>query len=152
MVGTNAPGRFATRASRQARERCTHGRAGRARFAAFTLVELLVVMSIIALLLALAVPRYMNSTDKAREAVLMENLARMRAAIDHYHADRGRFPDRLEDLVERKYLRKIPPDPITETASTWVVVPPAEKQQGEVADVKSGAQGKARDGRPYGEW
>ncbi len=121
------------------------------RQCAFTLVELLVVMSIIALLLALAVPRYMNSTDKAREAVLLENLSRMRAAIDSYHADRGKFPDSLDDLVERKYLRNIPPDPITETASTWVVIPPPEKQEGEVADVKSGAPGNARDGRPYSQ-
>jgi general secretion pathway protein G len=115
-------------------------------------MELMVVMAIVALLLAIAVPRYLHSTDKAREAVLMENLARMRAAIDSYHADRGRYPDRLEDLVERKYLRSIPTDPITETAATWQVVPPENTQQGEVADVRSGAPGKGLDGRPYADW
>lgn len=121
--------------------------------AGFTLVELLVVMSIIALLLALAMPRYMHSTDRAKEAVLKENLARMRVAIDQYHSDRGRYPDRLEDLVEKKYLRGIPQDPITDSDSTWVTLPPSDKSAGgEVYDVRSGAPGKGRDGKPYDEW
>ena len=81
----------------------------------FTLIELLVVMAIIATLLTLAVPRYFHSTDRAKEAVLKQNLAQMRDSIDKYYGDRGRYPDALEELVSKKYLRKIPPDPMTET-------------------------------------
>lgn len=119
--------------------------------AGFTLIELLVVMAIVALLLTLAVPRYFHATDRAREAVLKENLAQMRGAIDKYHGDRGRYPDRLEDLVERKYLRRIPTDPITESAQTWVQVPPGDIDQGGVFDVRSGAPGAAMDGTPYAQ-
>jgi general secretion pathway protein G len=109
-------------------------------------------MSIIALLLALAVPRYFHSTDKAREAVLKQNLAQMRDAIDKFYGDRGRYPDALDDLVSRKYLRKIPPDPITDSPLSWVVVPPDETGQGGVYDVRSGADGLGLDGTPYGKW
>lgn len=118
----------------------------------FTLIELLVVMSIIALLLAIAVPRYFNSMDRAKEAVLKEDLVQMRNAIDKFHGDRGHFPDALEDLVTRKYLRRIPPDPITDSVETWLTVPPQEAGNGAIADVKSGAAGIALDGTPYGEW
>ena len=118
----------------------------------FTLVELLVVMSIIALLLTLAVPRYFHSTDRAREAVLKENLAQMRDAIDKYYGDRGRYPDRLDDLVEKKYLRRIPPDPITDSPQTWMAVAPEATGNGSVFDVKSGAPGAGLDGSPYSEW
>ena len=118
----------------------------------FTLIELLVVMAIIALLLTIALPRYWHSTDKAKEAVLKEDLAQIRIAIDQYHADRGKYPDRLEDLVERKYLRSVPRDPVTESTSTWVVVPPSETTAGTVYDIKSGAPGTASDGRNYSEW
>jgi len=118
----------------------------------FTLIELLVVMSIIALLLAIAVPRYFNSMDRAKEAVLKEDLVQMRNAIDKFHGDRGRYPDRLDDLVEKKYLRRIPLDPMTDSVQTWVTVPPAETGKGAVYDVKSGAAGTAVDGTPYVEW
>jgi general secretion pathway protein G len=125
---------------------------GRLACRAFTLVELIVVMAIIALLLTIAVPRYFHSTDKAREAVLKENLAQMRTAIDQYYADRGAYPDRLEDLVERKYLRRIPEDPITETSSSWVALPPTDGKLSGVFDVKSGAPGTALDGSSYSDW
>lgn len=118
----------------------------------FTLIELLVVMAIIALLLTIAVPRYFHSTDRAREAVLKQDLAQVRDAIDKFYGDRGRYPDALEDLVTGKYLRRIPPDPITESAQTWMTVPPAEIGKGAVYDIKSGAPGTALDGTPYGEW
>ncbi len=118
----------------------------------FTLVELLVVMSIIALLMSIAVPRYFHSTDKAREAVLKQNLAQMRDAIDKFYGDRGRYPDNLDDLVARKYLRKIPPDPITDSPQSWVVVPPDETGHGGVYDVRSGADGLGLDGTPYSRW
>jgi general secretion pathway protein G len=119
---------------------------------AFTLIELIVVMAIIALLLSIAVPRYWHSTDKAKEAVLKGDLAQMRIAIDQYHADRAKYPDRLEDLVERKYLRTIPQDPVTESATTWIVVPPSDPAMGAVYDIKSGAPGTATDGRNFSEW
>jgi len=118
----------------------------------FTLIELLVVMAIIALLLTIAVPRYFHSTDRAKEAVLKEDLAQMRNAIDKYYGDRGRYPDALDDLVEKKYLRRIPADPITDSVQTWVTVMPEETGKGTVSDVKSGATGTAQDGTPYGDW
>ena len=118
----------------------------------FTLIELFVVMSVIALLLSIAVPRYFNSMDRAKEAVLKEDLVQMRNAIDKFHGDRGQYPDALEDLVTRKYLRRIPPDPITDSVETWLTVPPQEAGNGAIADVKSGAPGIALDGTPYGEW
>lgn len=118
----------------------------------FTLIELLVVMAIIATLLTIAVPRYFHSVEKSREAVLRENLSTMRDAIDKYYGDNGQYPDVLEALVAKKYLRAIPPDPITETAATWVPVPPPEADKGGVFDVKSGAPGKGLDGTAYADW
>jgi general secretion pathway protein G len=118
----------------------------------FTLVELLVVMSIIALLMSIAVPRYFHSTDKAREAVLKQNLLQMRDAIDKFYGDLGRYPESLDDLVSRKYLRKVPADPVTDSARTWLTTPPADPGLGTVFDVKSGAEGTALDGSRYGDW
>ena len=118
----------------------------------FTLIELLVVMATIALLLTIAVPRYFHSVDKAKEVVLKEDLVQMRKAIDQFYADRGQYPQRLEDLVERNYLRRIPQDPITESAATWIIVPPREPGLSGVFDVKSGAQGTAMDGTTYSDW
>ncbi|HJW24942.1 MAG TPA: prepilin-type N-terminal cleavage/methylation domain-containing protein [Rhodocyclaceae bacterium] len=118
----------------------------------FTLIELLVVMAIIGLLVSLAVPRYFSSVDRTKEAVLRSDLSTMRDAIDKFHGDRGKYPDTLEDLVGKGYLRSIPKDPITESATTWVVVPPEDPNQGGVYDVKSGAPGKGQDGTEYGTW
>jgi len=118
----------------------------------FTLIELLVVLAVIATLLTLAVPRYFGSIDKSKEAVLKENLFQMRDAISRYHADKGKYPDTLEALATDKYLRKVPVDPMTETAATWVVVPPADPQKTGVYDVHSGAQGKGLDGTEYAQW
>lgn len=118
----------------------------------FTLIELLVAMTIIALLLSIVVPRYFNSVGKAEEAVLKEDLSLMREALDKYHADTGVYPDTLDDLISRKYLRKIPVDPITQSAATWIVIPPANTEKGAVYDIKSGAPGIARNGTAYGDW
>ena len=118
----------------------------------FTLIELLVVMAIIALLLTIAVPRYFHSTDRAKEAVLKEDLAQMRDAIDKYYGDRGRYPDSLDDLVQKKYLRRLPADPITGSEQTWLTQVPEESGKGAVADVRSGAPGAALDGTKYGDW
>ena len=124
----------------------------KAQAAAFTLIELLVVMAIIATLLTLAAPRYFGSVDKSKEAVLRQDLAILRDSLDKYYGDTGRYPDALEDLVTKKYLRNIPVDPITESNATWVVVPPGDPAKGMVYDVKSGAQGQATDGSAYGSW
>ncbi|TCV89645.1 type II secretion system protein [Sulfurirhabdus autotrophica] len=119
---------------------------------AFTLIELLVVMAIIATLLSIAVPRYFHSLEKSKEAILKEDLNIMRDAIDKYYGDKGKYPDSLEDLVSKKYIRKIPPDPITESEATWVVIPPEDAEKGGVYDIQSGAPGNSRDGSPYNTW
>lgn len=120
--------------------------------AGFTLIELLVAMAIIALLLSLAVPRYFSSVTRAEEAVLKENLASIREALDKHYADTGRYPPSLEHLVAAKYLRSVPEDPITQSQTSWVIVPPADPSQGAVYDVKSGAPGAGRNGKPYEQW
>jgi general secretion pathway protein G len=118
----------------------------------FTLIELLVVMAIIATLLMLAVPRYFASEERAKEAVLKENLYQMRDAIGKYYADKGKYPESLDALAGEKYLRAVPLDPITDSSATWVLVPPEDPQQSGVYDVKSGAEGQASDGTLYGDW
>lgn len=118
----------------------------------FTLIELLVVIAIIGTLLGIAAPRYFASIDRSKEAVLKENLAVMRDAIQKYYADKGKYPDRLEDLAANKYLRRIPVDPFTGNATSWIVVTPKGVEQGAVYDVHSGAAGKGLDGAAYAEW
>lgn len=122
------------------------------RRSGFTLIELLVVMSIIAMLLALAAPRYFNSVDKSKEAMLKQTLVITREALDKYYGDNGRYPDDLETLVSRKYLRKLPFDPVTGSSSTWIVVPPDNPEKGAVFDVRSGAEGESRQGAPFKDW
>jgi general secretion pathway protein G len=119
----------------------------------FTLIELMVVLSVVALLLSLAVPRYFHSVNRSKENVLRANLATTRDAIDKYFGDNGRYPDSLEQLVRSRYLRTVPVDPITESAVTWVVLPPdRQDRQGAVFDLRSGASGKALDGSNYSDW
>jgi general secretion pathway protein G len=122
------------------------------RRAGFTLIELLVVMAVIAVLLSLAAPRYIGNVDKAREATLRENLATLRDVVDKHYADTGKYPATLDDLVTRKYLRKVPLDPITDSNQTWIVIAPEDPQKGGVYDVHSGAPGRARDGTAYRDW
>lgn len=122
------------------------------RKSGFTLIELLVVMAIIATLLTLAVPRYFASLEKSREAVLHANLTLMRETLDKYYGDKGVYPASLDELVASRYLRSVPTDPITQSNTTWVVVPPAQPDMGGVYDVKSGAQGNARDGTAFLDW
>ncbi|UTY55757.1 type II secretion system protein [Massilia sp. erpn] len=117
----------------------------------FTLIELLVVLGIIALLLTLAVPRYFPSVDRTKETVLNDNLRNTRLVIDQFYGDTGRYPDSLEQLVEKKYLRSMPIDPITEASDSWIVVPPDDGSKGGVADIKSGAPGNDRNGKPYSD-
>jgi len=118
---------------------------------AFTLIELLIVMAIIATLLTLVLPRYFGSVDRSKEVVLKQSLATVRDAIDKHYGDTGRYPDSLQDLVDKRYLRTLPVDPVTESAATWQLVPPADATKGGVYDVRSGAAGTASDGKPYSE-
>src|SRR5438874_247666 len=111
------------------------------RLSGFTLIELLVALTILGLLLSIAVPRYFGSVSRAEEAVLKENLYVLRDAMDKYYGDTGRYPDSLDDLVAKKYLRGVPTDPITQSTLTWVLVPAADPREGAVFDVKSGANG-----------
>jgi len=120
--------------------------------AGFTLIELLVVMAIIMLLVSLALPRYFHSVENSRETILRENLSLTRQALDKYYGDNGKYPDTLEMLVSKKYLRSLPQDPITGSNTTWVIVPPDVQDKGGVYDVKSGAPGNARDGTEYKDW
>lgn len=102
----------------------------------FTMIELVIVMAMLGLLLSLALPHYMATLERGREQVLQSNLATMREAIDKYYGDRGRYPDKLEDLVTQRYLRAIPNDPYLE-APTWVVIAPRDADKGGVIDVRS---------------
>lgn len=119
----------------------------------FTLIELMVVMTIIAILLTLVAPRYFNHVDRAKEAALKQTLATTRDAIDKFHADTSTYPENLDQLVSRRYLRTLPIDPLTDSADTWVLLPPPPAQGASgIWDIHSGADGEGADGKPYAEW
>lgn len=118
----------------------------------FTLIELLVVLGIVALMLTLAVPRFFPSIDKARETILADNLLNTRATIDQFYGDTGRYPDSLEELVEKKYLRAVPLDPLTESRVDWIMIAPPEGIAGKLYSIRSGAPGNDRNGRLYADW
>jgi len=123
----------------------------------FTLIELMVVASILIILASLGMAQYRNSVTRAKEATLKEDIFRMHDAIDQYYADKGAWPASLEDLVSGGYLRKIPVDPFTQSESTWQTVP-SEPDPGNptaapgVYAVRSGSDGTALDGSKYAEW
>ena len=117
----------------------------------FTLVELLVVMAIIATLLSIVAPKYFNSLDRSRETVLRQNLNVMRDSIDKFYSDTGKYPGDLAELVEKRYLRAVPVDPLTDSRETWVAVPPADGTSG-LYDIHSGSPEQAKDGTYYGAW
>lgn len=127
-------------------------RSARLQRRGFTLIELLVVLAILATLLTLALPRYFGGLEKSKEAVLRHDLRFMREAIDKYYGDSGKYPENLDDLTQKKYLRSVPVDPLTDSAETWVVTAPEDPDQGSVFDVHSGAEGNGLDGIPYKEW
>jgi len=123
----------------------------------FSLIELLIVITIISILATIAVPSYKRHTIRARETVLLEDLYQMRSAIDAYFADNAKYPESLEELVEAKYLRDIPRDPFTGETDTWETVPPEPALDGELAeggvfDVHSGSDVVGQNGIPYMEW
>jgi len=149
-ISVRAGGRRSHRrhASAQARQ---VGRGG------FTLIELLVVMSLIVVLATIGLAVYANSVTRAKEAVLKEDLYRMRQAIDQYYADRNRYPESLDVLITERYLRSMPVDPFTNSADTWQTTQ-AEVEPGKndvnpgIYDVHSGAEGLGQDGTNYSEW
>lgn len=116
----------------------------------FTLIELLIVLAIIALMLTLAVPRYFQTIDTSKETILTENLHATRDAIDKFYGDTGRYPESLNELVDKRYLRTMPVDPITDSSANWVIVPPDEQFKGNVYDIKSSAPGTDRNGQAFG--
>jgi general secretion pathway protein G len=124
---------------------------GRQKEDGFTLIELLVVMVIVALLASIALPRYFHSIEISKETVLSENLRRVRESLDKFYGDTGRYPESLDELVEKHYLRAAPVDPITESATTWIIVPPEAGIHGNVYDLKSGAQGATHDGKAFAD-
>ncbi len=123
----------------------------------WTLIELLVVMSLVVVLAGMALAGYANAITRSREAVLKEDLFRMRDSIDQYFADTGQYPATLDDLAAEGYLRTIPEDPFTGSSTTWTAVP-AEPDLDDpttslgVYDVKSGTDQLALDGTPYADW
>ncbi len=120
----------------------------------FTLIELIVVMAIVGLLAAIAAPRYFNSLERAREASLRSSLAVMRQAIDRFASDQGRYPDSLQELVARQYLRQTPEDPFTGRRDSWVPVAaaPDSAVAGALADVRSGSAGRSPQGDLHADW
>jgi general secretion pathway protein G len=127
------------------------------RSGGFTLIELLIVMSLIIILASVGLMAYRSSVQRGREAVLKEDLYRMRDAIDQYYADKGKYPSDLNELVASNYLRRIPVDPITQSAETWQAVPAEPDPNNPTAepgiyDVKCGAESAAVDGSKYSDW
>ena len=123
----------------------------------FTLIEMIVVLSIMAILLAFAVPKYTQSILMAREAALKQDLYTLRQAIDEYTLDNQRAPQSLDDLVAAGYLRAVPKDPITDSAQTWQVVQEdvllsVDQTQPGISDVHSGAPGSSTEGTAYSSW
>jgi type II secretion system protein G len=123
------------------------------RWRGFTLIELIVVMAIVALLVSIAAPRYFRSIDRAKENTLRTSLNVMRDALDQFASDKGRYPESLDELVDSRYLRTIPEDPMTGSRRTWVIVtPPETSTRGKVYDVRSGIAGRDAGGTLYADW
>ena len=134
-----------------------HTLADRRSARGFTLIELLVVISMIAILAAMGMVQYQNSVRRTREVTLKHDLFQMRDAIDQYYADKGKYPASLDALVSDGYMRRVPEDPITQSASTWQTVPaepdPSNPSaESGIYDVKSGAPGTSLDGSSYSDW
>jgi general secretion pathway protein G len=130
---------------------------GKRNESGFTLVELMIVMTIIGLLAAIAIPSYIRSVQKAKEAVLKEDLHTMRTAIDSYTVDKEKAPQGLDDLVQGGYLKTLPIDPMTSRNDTWITgqsdaLSDINETQGGIDDVHSGSQGVSSEGTTYNTW
>jgi general secretion pathway protein G len=129
----------------------------RSRDCGFTLIELLIVLALIMILATMGMAQYKASVTHSKEAVLSEDLFRMRDAIDQYFADKGQYPATLDSLVSDGYLRKVPDDPFTKSSTTWATVPAEPDANNPTADagvydVKSGSDAMGLNGKPYAEW
>ena len=123
----------------------------------FTLIEVMIVVTLLVVLASVGMPIYQNAVRRSREAVLKEDLWRMRDAIDQYYADKTKWPASLQDLVSEGYLREVPKDPITDSAETWITEPADADPSNPAAEpgidnVKSGAEGNSLDGSSYADW
>ena len=119
----------------------------------YSLIELMIVVAIIGILVALAVPSFQHSAVKAREAALKQNLQTIRTVLDQHYADKGFYPPSLETLVVAGYLRQVPTDPFAETADAWVIeFEENPDAQSGIFDVHSGSDGLSTNGTPYHEW
>ena len=126
---------------------------GLRRARGFTLIELLVVMAILGTLLTLAVPRYFHTVQRARESVLRHDLAILREAIDKYYSDRNEYPDTLQALADKRYIRSVPVDPFTKLADSWVLLSSDDPDHPGIRDLHSGAaEAVASDGTPVASW
>ena len=128
-------------------------RTSRNAYGGYSLVELMIVVAIIGILVALAVPSFQRSAVKAREAALKQNLQTIRTVLDQHYADKGFYPPTLETLVEAGYLRQIPIDPFTETVDAWVIeFEENPDEEGGIFDVHSGSEAMSTNGTSYNEW
>jgi len=123
----------------------------------FTLIEMMIVMAIIVILIAVAVPFYQKAIIRAKESVLHSNIFALRSAIDEYSYDRQKAPQTLQDLVQAGYLREVPRDPITQRADTWKIImedagSAVNPQEPGIWDIRSGATGKSLEGTSYSDW
>lgn len=119
----------------------------------FTLIELLIVLTLLALIASIVTPIVASSILRAKEAALKENLFVMRKAIDDYYADTGKYPGELQELAEKRYVRKIPVDPLTGRDDTWILVrDEGEGEENGIIDVRSGSEDKSADGQAYKDW
>jgi general secretion pathway protein G len=120
----------------------------------FTLIEILIVITIIGILITLAQPNFNRAVTAAKEATLKENLFIFRDVIDQFYADNTKYPASLNELVEKGYIRQVPKDPVTGSVDTWVLVAATDEQgqQAGVYDVRSGSDRTARDGSRYADW
>lgn len=122
------------------------------RFKGFTLIELIVVLVIISLMATLSVPVVSTAVQRSKESALKENLLVTRRALDDYYADHGSYPDDLEVLVTKKYIRKLPVDPIMGDSAGWELISSADYNTYGIMDIKSSSSGQAIDGTYYNDW
>lgn len=122
------------------------------RLKGFTLIELLVVLAIVATLLTLVAPKYFNQIEASKEVVLLDNLHTTREVISKFYADLGRYPESLDELVEKNYLRSLPYDPVADSKTSWQIIAVPTGYKGNVFDLKSGAVGASRKGEAYDQW